>query len=601
MRKLAKLIPLKFVHLVFILILGLGSFSALAQQEILLYASDFTQWGAMNGTNSGQGSYATGDGDGFYLFAKPQVKPTVSTPDGRVGIICSDNSTNYIDFRPFTFISGGAVEIEFYNYKNSKTFTLSGVAVTSSTINTQPAGPLPVSTISGAVFTSGKNFGPQKITYFFSDSGTKTIKLSTTVKCGEIEINSFKVYSGVGAVPYVAATNYPAAPAAGLSISAAVGGADVPGTVNVKAWNIGGDVTLSIVGTDAAKFSLPVSILTNAQALTGQNVTINFTPSVREGVSNAQLKVSSAGAPDYYVSLAGVTGGGTPKITTSPSVITIWTSLIAEKSTNVNIAGVSLTGPVSLSIQGAGASRFSLDATSVSLADASVGKDVKLTFVGDIKIGEHDAELVLTSPGANEVRIPLTGVTLQQKPVLYSLTFDVSPGGSAYVDTDIAGPYYLEGTTVTATITPETNKKVLYWSDAAGNNRVERSFTVGEFKNGVITIFMEDGIQTGGGGEEPAGELAGLIPTNVLETGFSITWTPVVDAVDYTVKVYDEFGSVLQTIPGLTGTSTDITGLLAGTLYKYSVETTVLTENHNTGELGPFRTAGTSASYNCGQ
>jgi hypothetical protein len=363
-------------------------------------------------------------------------------------------------------------------------------------------------------------------------------------------------------------------------------------------------VTAKITGTDATRFSIPAAAtsISVADASAGYPVSVSYTPStVKEGIHDAQLELSSPGAASVYINLVGSTTGGTPEITTPKSGITLWTSLIAEKSTNVNISGVGLNGPVSISIQGAGASRFSVDASSVSLTDASVGKDIKLTYVGTISVGETAAELVLTSTGAAEVRIPLKGVTLEQRPKLYSLTFEVSPAGSAYVETDIAGPSYLDGSTVKATVTPESNKKVSYWSDAAGNSRVERTFTVGEYKNGVITVFMVDGQQSGGGGDTSTGGLTGLVPTNVQETGFDVTWTSVVGATSYTVKVYDQSGTILQTLSNLTGTSTTITGLSAGTYYKYSVETTVNSTASNTGLLGPFKTAGTSVNYNCGQ
>lgn len=595
---------LTFLKLCILILFEIYSSKSSAQNALLLYASDFTKWGAMNGTNSNLGEYATGDGAGFYLFSKPQVKPSASTPDGKTGVICSENSTNYIDFKPFDFISGGTVEIEFYNYKNQKVIILSGVTVTGSSIDNQPATPLPVSKISGSVFTSGNNFGPHKISFTFSDTGTKTLRLSTTAKCGEIDITSFKVYSRVGTLPYVVSTNYPAAPAKGLSISGVKGGNSVSGTVNIKGWNLSDSVSLKIIGSDSARFNLPISKISKEHAAAGQNIAVNFVPSVMAGVKNAQLEISAKGAPDYIINLTGITSTAisTPEIISDTTTIPFWTSLIDPKSKTIKISGVNLTGNVNLSISGTDANYFSISSNNITPSSGTVSQDITIKYIGNITVGTQTASLTISSPGAQTVVIPLVGITSELRPFLRKLKFTVEPAGSGYAITNPQGQEFLNGTTISVTAIPETGYKFEYWSDGRARNKTARTITIGELTPEYITAYFVPGTQPPPPPPNTQPFVA-YVPTNITDSAFKAMWATVPGATGYLVSIYDKLsgGTLINTFPVNSGTTDNIiiTRLTPGKCYTYKVETTGgVTPAIQTPIVGPFKTTG--APFNCG-
>jgi hypothetical protein len=65
-------------------------------------------------------------------------------------------------------------------------------------------------------------------------------------------------------------------------------------TVQIKGSNLTGDLTLALSGTSAAKFSLPVTTVTQAQATAGYTLTITYNANAIE-TSSAVLNVSGGG------------------------------------------------------------------------------------------------------------------------------------------------------------------------------------------------------------------------------------------------------------------------------------------------------------------
>lgn len=598
-----------------------------AQKDILLYATDFKDWGAVNSTESSASVSCTGGGEGFVVFAKPTIDPSS-------GKYCSNNSTNYIQFKPFTFISGGVVEVTVNVNKNGKTQTISGVTTTSGTLVATPAtypNATPT-TITNTVFTSGKDYGTYTFAFQFSDSGTKTIKIDGNAKCGEIDITGIKVYSGVGAVPYVASTNYPQSPADGHTLRGNVGGAENSGVpvnslVSVKAWNIGThDVKLSIEGADAVKFSLvddPTNgfalqadgtlIMSNAKATTGAPVNINFTPSVLAGISSALLKIEEIGGSSspYYVNLTGLTGNATPQILTDTSTVAFWGSPISSTTKNLNLAGLNLSSDVTISISGTGASKFSVSPLSIPKQTALNGTAVKVTYTGDINSPTNDAAVLeIKSAGAPTVYVPLKGYTLDSRPEMLELKFAVSPAGAGIVKASPAGTMYLKGTTVAASVTPETGYSISYWDDAAGNHASSRSFRVTDRKQGLITIFLVK--NTGGVVVTPSSSYVAFAPdelnNQLTSTGFLARWASLIDTDEttnpvtkYTVVIYDENGVELsRTDAGLTN-SFSVTGLTPGAFYSYSVIATKTDlSTKTTPRVGLLQTTPIPTPFSCG-
>ncbi len=586
--------------------------AAFGQKDIMLYSTDFTDWTAQVMT----GSSDVLNQKGFSYSAKPGVYPTETTGCGDMGFIASQNSTNKLTFPSFTFISGGVVVIECCVNKNGKTLTLSGSGASGVTASV-PESPTATKAsdeeqVSGAQVKTGKDYGKYVIEYVFSGSGDIQLELATTAKKGEVDISKITVYSSVGSTPYVCSPDYPDAKAdgsgtsLGLKLQGEIGGAAVTGNVTIKGYNLTGDVTFSVVGQDAAKFTLGATTMSAADAMVGTNsVAVNFTPSVKAGNAVAMLKISSA-TNDYYVNLIGATGSGNPQIVAPTSLLNFWTSLIATTTQNLDVSGLNLTGPITATVEGTGASRFSLSTSEISLADATKGTTLGITFTGDIKAGELPANLVLSSSGAQSVTIPLKGVTSLLRPVMYPLTFDVSPSGTAYVETNPGGTVFLEGTQVTVTVTLEKGYKVARWQDASGNTKSTRVFVVSESKNTMsgdpITVFTEKGQQSEGG-DDPV-EVKGLVAleaTNVTANSMTANWTSQDgNANGYIVTVTDASGNVVATQQAAsTDTSVEISGLDENTLYYYTVEGTGTEGTVTTEKVGGFKTPSTTVKV-CG-
>lgn len=621
----------RIFFLFYCLTVGFGAMNAFAQKDILLYSTDFTDWGASTTypSNSGTSINGTLAGEGFVLLGKPGIFPAGVVTGAQLGYIDFNDGSGNMTFRPFDFVSGGALELELYVNKNTKTLNLTGVTVSSGVIDNQPAAPLPVSTISGATFISGKNYGIQKLTYYFSGTGFKTLKIAHDAKT-EWKIASMKVYSTVGATPYVASTNYAKYPAAGHSLTGTVGGAKYSGTpsnakIKVKGWNIGSaDVQLALEGVDAARFSFSntadvlTSTMLNADALAEKDVTIYYTPSVKKGVFNAKLKISAAGvASPYYVGLTGITGGSTPEIIADTATIPIYTSLITQKQYTLNLAGLNLTNDILLKVTGANANAFTLSQSKISSSLADDGVALGITYTGDIQVGMQNAVLEISSVGATTVKIPLKGYTYDSKPTLYKLDFDVSPSGTGYVNMSPQGTYFPEGTIVKVTATPETGYVLVSWQ-GSGSKKTVRTFTVGKNFNTNTGDPITVTFATTGGCSTPcecdptlpeclSAGLMAYSPTLIDNVSIKAAWSAVVGATNYKVQLYDFNGTAVGAPVTVTTTDYTFTGLTAGTLYKYSVETTyidpvtTLSVTQNSGIVGPFKTTGASSGFTCGQ
>ncbi len=642
------------LFLVLSLLFGAMSFSANAQKEILLYSTDFTDWKALDKASAGSDEVfdAEGGGAGFRLGSKPTIDPT-GVACGGIGFIRNNSDSNLkLRFPEFNFVSGGAVELWLcaMTTSNTRQVVIPGadavmieapVPVPASTrydrigvgtgtsISTNMAGAsnttLDVAKVgvyhAGSSWISSGGSTYYKVTYRLpaaTFTGPKTIQLGSSDWHKDMAICAIKVYTGIGSVPYVACTNYAKNPADGHALSGTVGGAANSGTAindlpNIKLWNSTSDVKLTIEGADAAKFSLVGAdidgslTIPNTTALTGTNVAVSFTPSVRAGISTALLKIEAIGCQPYYIKLTGITGGATPQLVANPSTpFTFWTSLIQPVSQTINVAGLNLTNNVTLNITGPDAALFEVSQATLTVANATAGKTLNITFLGDINMGTKTATLEISSQGAQPLHISLTGITFETKPKLYSLTFAVDPSGTAFVDTNPAGTLFLDKTSVEVTVVPETNWKIKYWSDATGNRRSTRSITVGELKNTdngqPIIIYMEAGTHIDP--DPSSGTFVAFVPTTITNNSFVASWGSVTDATSYTVEVYDATtGSLIQTLPAIAGNTTVVSGLDPASYYSYLVKTTVSdgngTVDHITDMVGPFKTTG-SIPFVCG-
>ena len=518
--------------------------------EIRLYSTDFHDWTAKAATsNDGNPiSVSTGGGAGFIVTEDSEINPVL----GRETIVDADE--RIITFPPFNFVNGGSVYIEGNNTTGD---AMAGIAGATGVFNATTGAAVVFGDIRNMAYNvrfdlgAGVN-GPTALTYRIRGYITKII-----------------VCTNPSGLPQVATTDYMPAPAAGLSLSGTVGGAVVPGSANVKAWNITCPITMSIVGADAALFTLPVTTLTQAEALAGTPVAINFTPSVVAGVSNAQLKLTSACGEitnPYYMNISGKSStGAAPQITTPIQTWNFPTSLIAPITQNIPISGVNLTGPVTMTLIGADAAQFSLASNTVTLAQALAGTPIQVTYLGGISSPlTQNATLRLSSPGAPNVDIPLVGLTYNLPPTMYSLTKNVIPAGTGFITQDLGGTLFAVGTTVSVTVVPQTGYKFKRWTDN-GSTALVRSILM--ISNMNITAEFEIGT---GPSVSPFNAYTPLVVGN---TSFTARWGAAAASTSYVVKVYNSAGTLIYTSPaqGAAVRSLNITGLTAGTQYTYTV------------------------------
>lgn len=601
--------------------------------ELPLYNTDFSDWTARPYSgSSGDVLIASGGGAGFTVPADATIDPTT----GKLWIEGS-TSARWLTTKTFNLLPGGTgvvieLDVELNNYSSNDVFQIlaptaaSQVAVLkfdyiSGAVNYS-------NLIAGSTFLgSGSTLDQSKIGVWFPGQyvflpkncvGRATIAFFIPGITGnqafrifelrkQMPLHGIRICNSVGTQKLVVSTDYLKCDddAIGLSIIGTKGSSTpVSKTLNIKAWNITAPITMSIMGADSGSFSLPVKTITQANALAGQLVSVEFIPSVVAGVHNAQLKLSSIGASDYCVNLTGLTQTGfTPEIIADTATIPFWTSLIATTTNTIKIAGINLTGNISLSLSGTSANQFSISTNSIPQSNGIANENITIKYLGDINVKTQTANLVITSPGAATKTIPLMGVTSELKPNLRNLNFIISPAGSGYVKTNPQGTRFLHGSKIEVSAIPESGYRLERWGDGKASNHTTRTITLTDLTQGTITVYFASSTQNPPAVQSPS--FVAYVPIGITDTAFTVSWTTVPDATGYLVTLYDKFGGdFINTFPVSSGSTNSIliTGLTPGKFYSYKVETTGgITPAKRTSIVGPYQTTGGVSTYNCGQ
>ncbi len=555
------------------------------------YHTDFSDWGTVSGGSS-SGDYATipsGGGAGFIIQGGVSVSSS--------GMI-SANSGRTAEFPSFNFINGGNVTFVVEVGSSNRNLILRPIE-SGMTWSLTPNGGT-TTTGSGNSVALAKN-ATYTVTYTYpaSFNGNKTLILevpqTSTVK-------GITVCSNPGTTPIITTTPMPNVQ---QSMSAPIGGNTDMKVIQIKGFNLTGDVTLSVEGDYAGYFSLSTETMDMTSAMAGTNLGITYTSSSLSSIHDAKLKISSPGAADVYVPLMGVSlpiTGTTPVILASDEPISFVASRINTQTLKLNVAGVNLTGDITATISGIDKNFFSPQIQTITKLNATGGTTISITYTGDIYVNIHEALLTLSSPGAQDVRINLFGETTEFRPEMYSIRFMVSPSGSGIIKQSLAGTSFKKGTVLTVTATPEPGYKLVRWNDGLGGTSLVRNFTMNSDK-GTIIVYFEKG--TTSPPPPTNGDFNVYPPTNIAQTSMNISWDAVTGANSYIVTVYDEDGNVVGSpLAGFTITNTILSGLTPNTLYKYGVTAVMPNpiDNKTTLIIGPFRTLQVAnPTYNCGQ
>ena len=219
-----------------------------------------------------------------------------------------------------------------------------------------------------------------------------------------------------------------AAPAS-LDFETAIG-TPVTQTFTVTGANLTSAVSVDVTGSGFTADATSITVA-EATASSGKVVTVTFTPTT-VGDYEGTITLSSTGVADVTVELTGT--ALQPVITAEPASV-VFDAIVAGTTSQQTfmVTGENLSGEVGVSISGEG---FSVDVTSISVAEATEGKTVTVTFA-PTALADYAGTITLSSANAEDVVVALSGSVLQ--PAIAadptSLTFDATEAGTSTTKT----------------------------------------------------------------------------------------------------------------------------------------------------------------------
>ncbi|MBQ9465591.1 MAG: S8 family serine peptidase [Muribaculaceae bacterium] len=184
--------------------------------------------------------------------------------------------------------------------------------------------------------------------------------------------------------------------------------------ITVTGSNLEAGVTLSL-NDPAGVFALSANSISMDDAEAGEDIAVTFTPLAATAYS-ATLTISSDGADDVVVALSGSGKAVVPTLEAN-KVFMHFTRIVAGTVDHKRFAvsGHYLTGDVTLTTSG---ENFSVEPTTISAADAMAGDVEILVTYYPAATGSHNDNIVITSPGAQSVTIPLSGQASYYPPTM---------------------------------------------------------------------------------------------------------------------------------------------------------------------------------------
>lgn len=162
-----------------------------------------------------------------------------------------------------------------------------------------------------------------------------------------------------------------------------------------------GTWTACITGNDGAVFD--VELTPHSEYSDSFEATVNFTPDGLKTAYSAMLRLSSPNADDIMIPLAAYVA--VPKISVDVESLDMVATYNSYAEKEITVTGSYLKGDITLAIEGANAEKFELSQYSISQADGSAKIEVKYTPVRDIT--HHTASIRISSPGCEDVVIPI--------------------------------------------------------------------------------------------------------------------------------------------------------------------------------------------------
>ena len=277
-------------------------------------------------------------------------------------------------------------------------------------------------------------------------------------------------------------------------------------TFTVTGANLQGDVTLALSGTGASVYSVSPTTLTAAQAEAGATVTVTYSP-VIAGTKSATVTVSSTNATNKTVSLSG-SASTVPTLNVDPASLSMTTSVGTPVTATFNLSGSNLTNNVELTVEGTDKYEFSVDKAAILKSAVANGVTVTVTY-DPAEQGTHSAYVLISSSGAEDVTVSLTGTATEPERTITltptSLSFETVVGQSvtktfnlkgANLNSNVtlsvsggSGFYSLSNTSVTASRANNgLNITVTYNPTAAGTHNATVTVSGGGATSKTVSL-----------------------------------------------------------------------------------------------------------------
>lgn len=224
-------------------------------------------------------------------------------------------------------------------------------------------------------------------------------------------------------------------------------GVPVSQTFNVKGNELEGDITATLTTNQGNVYSLDANSVTVAEAESGsgKDVTVTFSPTTA-GTFTGTVTLTSSEADPVTVNLTGV--AHQPVIEADPTSLSFETEVGVAQSLTFDVLAQYLSDGITVTLADENGV-FSVDASSISIAEAEDGKTVTVTF-NPSEFGTFTGTVTLSAPYAEDAVVTLNGVATQFFDVKISdvglttlyLDYPVEIPYDEY-DPDILGVFYI--------------------------------------------------------------------------------------------------------------------------------------------------------------
>ena len=358
----------------------------------------------------------------------------------------------------------------------TKTFTVQGTDLQGN-VTISKSGST-VYTVSPTTLTAAEAQAGATVTVTYKPTAAGTTSGTITVSSTNAESKTVSITGTSTTVPRI--TSDPAE----VNLSTTVG-TPVTQVLNIKGYSLatGSGVSLSCQGSG---FSIDKTNITRTAAINGTTVTVTFNPTA-SGTYSGTLTMTSSGV-ETVVPLNG-TAVGVPTINVNPTALSFTANLGETVTKTFTVTGTDLTGAVTLAVQGTG---FTIDKTNITKNAATGGAEVTVTYRPTTG-GSHTGTVTLTSAGAQQVTVALSGIatttpTITVNPTNLDFATTV---GTPVTKSFVLNSAYLVGN-VTLAVQGEgfTIDQTSIASSAANNVTVNVTYTPTTFgtNTGTVTI-----------------------------------------------------------------------------------------------------------------